>query len=264
MNDPNDIQENIKYFTGASVIMESKVSENEDESVKKTMKRKKKRSFNQMAKKMARSRRYAGELESDSYQYMIRVSEMIRTEFPTMDEKLVFANNVYEQTIGQEVNYARNQVGSRVLESLMQFVDFESIQRILDSFKDDLRPMCSDKFASHVLQKLICVCADRGNRTKDSLKSKNTNVVEVKEEELDQYKEMALKMCKYMINNMEEFVWDTYANHVLRTVIECLGGLIDKPEDQNKRKSGPCLESRRKVAQSFTDLLLESCQRMYR
>ena len=240
------------------------MSEDRGPSMSKSIKRKKKRSSNQILKKMARSRSNAGELEATVYQYVVRVSEIIKTEFPKMEDKLVFANNVFEETIGQEAAYARNQVGSRVLETLIPFASFKTIQRLLDTFKDDLRPMCSDRFSSHVLQKLICVCADRGNVEESSDKAKDYNFVKVEKEEKGEYNELALKLCKYVINNMEEFIWDTYANHVLRTVIECLGGLIDKRNDRNKDNLGPNLKSRRKVVPSFISLLVESCKRIHR
>lgn len=31
-------------------------------------------------------------------------------------------------------------------------------------------------------------------------------------------------MCKFVINNLEEFVWDTYANHIVRSCMACLCG----------------------------------------
>lgn len=229
------------------------------ENIKKSMKRKKKRSHNQIMKKMARSRSYAGELESDAYQYMLRVWEIIRNEFSTIDDKLVFANNVYEQTIDHEVDYARNQIGSRVLETLMDFANFDTIERMIKAFQNDLRPMCSDRFASHVLQKLICVCTDRGSRTCEN----STDLLQIKNDEKQKYNDMALKLCKYVINNMEEFAWDTYANHVLRTVFQCLRGVIDKPDDK-KRKFEHSLETARKVDQTFLDLLVESSKRMHK
>lgn len=75
-------------------------------------KRKKKRSANQMAKKLARRRDpgHGSELDTDSYQYMVRIMEVLRTDFPTMPDKQMFANNVFEQTIGHEMDYAKNQV----------------------------------------------------------------------------------------------------------------------------------------------------------
>jgi nucleolar protein 9 len=73
-----------------------------------------------------------------------------------------------------------------------------------------------------------------------------------------------LKLCKYAINNLEEFIWDTYANHVLRTAIECLGGLIDCSENNNKKKICPNLHVRRKVIAEYTDFLIITCKRIHK
>lgn len=64
----------------------------------------------QMAKKFARRRDNGGELDAETYQYMVNVLEMIRTDFPTMTDKQIFVDNVYEQTVGREINFAKNQV----------------------------------------------------------------------------------------------------------------------------------------------------------
>ena len=130
--------------------------------------------------------------------------------------------------------------------------------RFSESFDEVLRPFCSDRFASHVLQKLISVCAHRGNYVKID----NEDVVEIKHSEAQKYNEIALKLCKYVINNIEEFIWDTYANHVLRTAIECLGGIIDLSSNNNKKKMGPNLEIRRKVENEYKVLLISTCKRL--
>ena len=132
--------------------------------------------------------------------------------------------------------------------------------RFAESFNDVLRPFCSDRFASHVLQKLICVCAHRGNLRETD----KDDIVKVKESEVKKYNEIVLKLCKYAINNIEEFVWDTYANHVLRTVMECLGGIIDLSDDNNKKKMGPNLDIRRKVKDEYTELLISTCKRLHK
>ena len=233
----------------------------DQENGEKGVKRKKKRSTMQMAKKYARrsERGHGNELDSDTYQYMVRILDMLRQDFSTMDEKLVFVNNVYEQTIGHEVEYARNQVGSRVLDSLIKYANYQVVKRLADAFSDSLRPICSDRFASHVLEKIIHVCADRGNRDSTIVNDKDS--IEVKEEEVDKYNDIALKLCRYVINNHEEFVWDTYANHVLRTVIESLGGVLEKNEDPSIRKQLSNFEKRRNVTQEYTDLLTDVCNR---
>ena len=84
--------------------------EAKQENSKTNFKRKKKRSATQMAKKFARRRDHGNELDSETYQYMVQILELIRTDFPTMDDKQVFVDNVYEQTVGNEINFAKNQV----------------------------------------------------------------------------------------------------------------------------------------------------------
>ncbi|XP_011504386.1 PREDICTED: nucleolar protein 9 [Ceratosolen solmsi marchali] len=234
--------------------------ESQNENSHKNMKRKKRRSAMQMAKKFARRRNYDGELDTETYQYMVHVLEIIRSEFPTMSDKQIFVDNVYQQTNGREIEFARNQVGSRVLDSLIKYAGFDTIVRFAESFNEVLRPFNSDRFASHVLQKLICVCAHRGNIT-DAEDHADTE--KVKHSEALKYNEIALKLCKYSINNVEEFIWDMYANHVLRTAIECLGGLIDLSENNDKKKFCPNLHTRRKVIKEYTDLLIATCQRLY-
>lgn len=31
-------------------------------------------------------------------------------------------------------------------------------------------------------------------------------------------------MCKFVLNNLDEFIWDTYANHIVRSCMACLCG----------------------------------------
>ncbi|CAD1480154.1 unnamed protein product [Heterotrigona itama] len=229
-------------------------------------KRKKKRSHVQMAKKLARRRNHGySNVDGETYQYMVHILELMKSDFSTTEEKLIFVNNVYEQTVGHELEYAQNQVGSRILDSLLKYASLETIQRLVAAFQSSLRILSSDRFASHVLQKIIVVCADRGNRgtLSKSCPEQDADVsIEVKELEVDSYNDIVLKLSKYFINNREEFVFDTYANHVLRTVIECLGGLIDKPDNSiDKRKL--ILGEKRPVVQNYKDLLYETCNRLY-
>ncbi|XP_050478697.1 nucleolar protein 9 isoform X2 [Bombus huntii] len=229
-------------------------------------KRKRKRSQIQMAKKLARQRNHGSDVDSETYQYMVHILELMKGDFSTTEEKLIFVNNVYEQTLGREVEYARNQVGSRILDSLLKYARLETIERLVAAFKSTLRPLSSDTFASHVLQKIIVVCADRGNKTtiSGSCIERDADInIEVKDSEIESYNGIVLKLSKYFINNIEEFVFDTYANHVLRTVIECLGGLIDKSDSSSDKKK-VIFGERRSVIQEYKDLLFETCNRLYR
>lgn len=228
----------------------------------RSKKRKKKRSSAQMAKKFARQRNHGSDVDHDTYQYMVHILEVMKNDFPTVEEKLIFVNNVYEQTIGHEIEYAQNQMGSRILDSLLKYANLETIQRLVTTFNPSLRLLSNDRFASHVLQKIVMICADRGNKRIESNAEQNVDGIEVKESEVESYNSIVLKLSKYFINNIEEFVYDTYANHLLRTVIECLGGLIDKPESNDKKKM--IFDVRRPVIQEYKDLLSSTCNRLYK
>ncbi|XP_012265339.2 nucleolar protein 9 [Athalia rosae] len=234
----------------------------------KGIKRKKKKSFIQNARKYGRKGTYGrgSHLDEDTYQYMVRVLELMRDDaFPSSEEKLIFVNNVYEQTLEHEVDYACNQIGSRVIDSLMSYASLEVINRIATAFMEMLRPICSDRFASHVLQKILTVCAERGTRHLNKEESKEITIA-VKDEDVKIYNEWLLKLSKYVMNNMEEFVWDTYANHIIRTVIELLGGLIVNcpagSDNKSKKNAEYDLTKRKVVPQDYSELLLEICRRL--
>ncbi|KYN04922.1 PREDICTED: nucleolar protein 9 [Cyphomyrmex costatus] len=237
-------------------------------------KRKKKRSHTQMVKKLARQKDFGNNLDRDTYHYLIRILELIRND-SSLPEKIMLAQNVYQEISGREIECACNQVGSRVIDSLLKYANLEAIQKLTQAFESPLRRLSTDKFASHILQKIIIVCADRGNRDpesnaenvtdeKTSTKSKNTvdTIIDIKPSEIQSYNNIVLKLSKYVLNNSEEFVFDTYANHVLRTVIECLAGLIEDPNECNKKSSMPDLTKRRPVIQEYKDLLIQSCDRL--
>ncbi|TGZ53174.1 nucleolar protein 9 [Temnothorax longispinosus] len=239
-------------------------------------KRKKKRSRMQMAKKFHRQRNLGNGLDQDTYQYMIRILELIRNDLSSSEEKTMLVRNVYQEIAGREVECACNQVGSLVIDSLLKYANLEAIQKLIQAFESSLRRFSSDRFASHILQKIIIVCADRGNRVpasnaknadgdKTSTKSENIvdAVIEVKPSEMQTYNDIVLKLSRYVFNNSEEFVFDAYANHVLRTVVECLGGLIEDPNEiKNKKSAMPDLTKRRPVIQDYKDLLIQSCDRL--
>jgi len=235
-------------------------------------KRKKKRSHAQMAKKFARQRNSSNNLDQDTYQYMIRIVELMRKDFSSSEEKLIFVQNVYQEMTGHEVDCARNQTGSYVMDSLLKYASLEIIQKLIQAFESFLRQLSSDKCASHVLQKIIMICADRGNQISTSITNKvamnktelgkaTDAVIEVKPSEVNSYNDIVLKLSRYFLNNIEEFVFDTYANHVLRTVVKCLGGLIEDSEN-NKKSTVPHLTERRPVIQDYKDLLIQSCDRL--
>lgn len=70
-------------------------------------------------------------------------------------------DNVFKQLNGNEVNYCSNQVVSRVVDDLLPQASDTTVLNLIEHFEKDLRPICSDQFASHVLQQLLHVATYR-------------------------------------------------------------------------------------------------------
>jgi len=66
-------------------------------------------------------------------------------------------DNVFKQLHGNEVNYCSNQVVSRVVDDLLPAASDQTVLNLIKHFESDLRPICCDQFASHVLQQLLHV-----------------------------------------------------------------------------------------------------------
>lgn len=171
------------------------------------------------------------------------------------------ASNVFEQTVDKEDKIAANQIACTILEHLLPFTEptvVERFQRVFDT--NEYRKHCSDDFASHVLQKLVEVSflravasLQQSQESQDSSAAGNgesaakrrriaaaPSVPDEKQynlstefatEHRQACADYVRKISAFMLNNLEDFVWDT-ACHIMRTCILCLGGVfVFKPKD---------------------------------
>lgn len=159
------------------------------------------------------------------------------------------AANVFEQTQTKEVEVSSNQVACTILEHLLPFTDESTLERLQTAFSSDLRPICSDKFSSHILQKMVEVSFLRGSAKLQVAKeepnvqegpAKKRRVQEVVLPDEKQYNltasfeddhrekcaQFVVKISKFLLNNLEDFVWDSIACHVIRTCLLALGGVF--------------------------------------
>jgi nucleolar protein 9 len=225
--------------------------ENPQTGISDRSKRKRKKSFLKNARKYAKKGCYGrgSQLDSDTYNYFVRIMEAYREGFDTDEDKSIFVNNVFEQTVGQEINLCCNQVGCRVVEMLVPFANEAVLERFMQTFGGDLRPLCSDRFASHVLEALVRQAASH------SLNSVN------KDEFKQNCKEFVLKVSRFLLNNLEDYLWDTYGSHVVRT---CLESLAQIPKE-NKQKN--CAKIEEKVIkvelpEEYLEIIKDCCERI--
>merc|ERR1719268_698621 len=153
--------------------------------------------------------------------------ERWREPWESEEEKEIFVSNVMQQTEGEERVLCGNQLASRVIELILPYASPSVSARIAAALIEDLRLACMDPFMSHVLEKLLIL----STFTKDEEDGK------VKEGETPSKQTWMIKVCMFVSNNLEDFCQDTYASHILRTVVQCAVG--QRYTEHHKNKGGP-------------------------
>lgn len=104
---------------------------------------------------------------------------------------------------------------------LLPFASDSVLYRFMEKFSEEIRPLSKDRFASFVLQALVSISCQ---------KSFNPDISGDKK---CHYSNFVIKTSKFLLNNLEDYVWDNFGNRIIRT---CLCGLIQIPEDTKKMK----------------------------
>lgn len=206
--------------------------------------------FFQNAKSFAKKSNFGHgtHIEQEDFSYFMGIFETQQNSISqSVDEKVAMANNVMDQTIDKEINLSSNQVVSKVLEHTLGFVNPEHLERFLKIFGDGVRPICSEVYASHVLNKLMEIAflravgksiitpdADEEEGPSNAKKSKFDIVTDLKynttqkftSEHRSKCSEFLLRISKFLLNNLEDFAEDKCGNHLLRTAILLLAGIF--------------------------------------
>uniref|UniRef100_A0A182MXY0 PUM-HD domain-containing protein n=1 Tax=Anopheles dirus TaxID=7168 RepID=A0A182MXY0_9DIPT len=228
---------------------------------------------------------HGAELEQTEYSYLVTMLEAMSKQ-KDIEERQLMSNNVLGQLKGKEIRTASNQVGSRVLENLLTYTDEETFTQQMDTFAENFRVVCCDKFASHVLQRMLCIAmlravaplqpepeaedATQAKKLKPSGKpdrAKDQSMWPCYEHNLkEQYEdghrkkcgEFVLRLAKYLINNLEDFAWDVTANYVIRQCVLNLSGITEMKSgsDADDTKHFVVPEKWQKLLQEFCMHLL--------
>ncbi|XKL60055.1 hypothetical protein PGB90_001071 [Kerria lacca] len=218
----------------------------------KGVKRKKKSFFQKSKKYYKKGIQGKGiRIDEESFEYFLHVLKVMNQEFESEDDKKIFVDNVFEQITGNEVNYSCNQVVSRIIDNLLPLASSIVLSKFMTAYSEDIRIICLDPFASFVLQKLISIVTERYLIHHKNSEDKNYD-------DENQYAEWLMKVFKFTLNNYEEFVFDNYANHVMRTSIRCLIGQTNNSTEKSmstKEKIMPAEFT--EILKKFTDQFLE-------
>ncbi|KAL4702912.1 hypothetical protein ACJJTC_005140 [Scirpophaga incertulas] len=249
--------------------------------------RPKRKNFLANAKKYAKKGQWGRgvQMSEELYQYFVGILDTIKQGIEDPEERVALVNNMFEKTKGEELNVVGNQLGCRVVELLLPFSSPEDLQHYIDVLSPELRKLCSDNFASHVVETLLRVSCERAiehlqqpeaeEEVPKKKQKKQKTEAKYSEEHVQKCYDFTVKLCKYALNNLEDFVWDNYANHILRSAIKCLSGITllpgEKPKTNmlkitvNDKGVPPHLTSLeyKIVPDEFKDLVKEFANRLY-
>uniref|UniRef100_A0A182S8L5 Nucleolar protein 9 n=1 Tax=Anopheles maculatus TaxID=74869 RepID=A0A182S8L5_9DIPT len=197
------------------------------------------------------------QLASDEFKYLSAILDNITRDKDNEDRQLM-ASNVMGQLKGKEIRTAMNLVGSRVLENLLVYTDEETFSQLMDLFAENFRAFCGDSLASHVLQRVLSTALLRAiaplqpkrvkKQESDELSAKKQKAgggegwndkciwpgvdyclqEEYSEEHREKCRKFVERMARFLMNNLEELIWNSTATHVIRQTILHLVGVTEK------------------------------------
>uniref|UniRef100_A0A2M4ASG8 Putative rna-binding protein n=1 Tax=Anopheles triannulatus TaxID=58253 RepID=A0A2M4ASG8_9DIPT len=202
------------------------------------------------------------DMDRKQYNYLLSILDaMGKTE--GTEERQLMANNVLGQLEGKEIRTASNQLGSRVLENLLTYTDEETFARLMDTLAEHFRVVCCDSFASHVLQRMLYVAMlrtvaplqeqpdqDDGEKSAEANESAEKKrkltaggdergpkdvwpsfTYSLQEPYSDEHRRacgaFVERLAKFLVNNLEEFIWNCTANYVVRQCMLHLSGIAE-------------------------------------
>ncbi|KAL1501660.1 hypothetical protein ABEB36_006952 [Hypothenemus hampei] len=223
-----------------------------EENLVKKNNRKRKKSFLKNARKYAKKGHFGrgSQMDEDTYQFFLRSLETFNLGFEDEESKSHFVENVFEHTENQEIECSSNQVGCRVIETFLPFANDSILRRFMEKFSEDLRPLVTDRFASFVLQELVQIAC---------IKSIDPNI---NPDQQTYFKKFALKISKFLLNNLEDYMWDNTGNMVIRG---CLRSLTQLPKETTQKRTfnkvheqfeGPYLEEYIEIVKDYGERLI--------
>ncbi|KAF9162149.1 Nucleolar protein 9 [Actinomortierella ambigua] len=167
-----------------------------------------------------------GFIDPDVQQYFKGVENALdEAAFETAEDQQLFLENVYTEVQGKELVLATDHSCSLILEKLLRVSNDFQLRVFFDKMNGNFLKIFTHRFASHVCQTLVTLCADaverevRSNETKAPAQS-----IAAEDGVLLSAEELILNMCKQTQDEFTALISDPFASHVLRVIIHVLAG----------------------------------------
>ncbi|KAL5020883.1 hypothetical protein ScPMuIL_000038 [Solemya velum] len=168
-------------------------------------------------------KRHAG--NEDSINYYKRVSDTLKEGFRTNEEKDLFLDNVFKQLETEAIDICQALVTSHIVEELIIEANPSHIRSLIEALKPEWPSLCCHRFGSHVVQTLTGVLP--------RIFSNDENEDAIKRSLEETFQEQ----CGSLLSDLDKFISDVYGSHVLRNVLNVLGGATVEEQVLRSRTS---------------------------
>lgn len=219
-------------------------------------------------------------VDKDTKSYFTMACERFQEEFEDDEDKALFLENVAEQTCGKEVQLSCDDSTSHCMQMLLSNTRSISVlTRFMSSFLDNVHLMCTHHIGAYVIQTLLeaslkylqspsaytelegaCEYTDASSRhhinaakkravegkkrldtSQDSLQDIDNALVTRPATCHDKVVSWVLAVGRFCLENIKEFVFSGVPTHVIRSVVQVLGGCyvekhLSRPQTSKKRQ----------------------------
>lgn len=230
-------------------------------------------------------------VDKDTKSYFTMACERFQEEFEDDEDKALFLENVAEQTCGKEVQLSCDDSTSHCMQMLLSNTRSISVlTRFMSSFLDNVHLMCTHHIGAYVIQTLLeaslkylqspstyiasegeCEYTDPRKRhgidtakkravegkkrlatSQDSSQHIDTSHVTRLAGCHDKVVSWVLAVGRFCLENIKEFVFSGVPTHVIRSIVQVLGGCyvekhLSRPQTSKKRQKTAIEQQKKNV-----------------
>lgn len=197
----------------------------------------------------------------------------------------MMANNVFETSVDKQVAFASHAMSSKLVEQLAPHTSPDVFEVFTSALIPNLRILVNDPFASFVLESCLKIATLRAlscnvetseepEKEEEPANKKrkfhkvstclNYNLnLDVKLKHKTYCQEFVTKVARFMLNNLEDYINENNANHLIRSCILCLSGIINLKNNFNKFETTNLIaEKGLKIPVEFGEIVVDFAERL--
>lgn len=159
----------------------------------------------------------------------------------------LMADNVLEAGTSKEVDFCTHQKASKALETLSPYSSADAFEKFTSALLPNLRLLVNDSFGSFVLETCVKVATLRSVKCDTSQSESELGPTDAKKRKFNKVssiidynlkldvklahktfcQQFVEKVSRFLMNNLEDYLHEN-ANHLIRTCLQCLSGMVSQ------------------------------------